>query len=422
MANTVNKRRVVVTGLGAVTPLGLDVPSTWNALLAGQSGVRPLTHFDASRLPTRIAASIPDFDPSLYLDVKEIRKNDVFLHYAMAAATQAFKDSGLVVTEENAERVGVAIGSGMGGLPLLEKTYALCMDLDPAKKGGPERIQPSFIPAIIINMASGIVAIKYGCKGPNISIVTACGTGAHNIGCAARMISYGDADVMIAGGAEMATTLLGVGGFAAARTISRRNDDPARASRPWDKDRDGFVIGEGAGVVVLEEYEHAKQRGATIYAELVGVGMSEDAHHATAPDPEGRGSALAMKNAIRDAGVRPEEIQYINAHATSTPVGDGLEVLAIKLALGEHAYKVAVSATKSMTGHLLGAAGAVEAIFTILSLRDQVAPPTINLDNPDEGCDLDFVPHTARNMKIDLALSNSFGFGGTNISLLFKKV
>jgi len=409
-------RRVVVTGIGMVTPLGLDVESTWQSVLAGKSGVGPLTLFDASALPTQIAATVQNFDPSPYLDAKEARKTDLFLQYAVAAAMQAVANSGLVVNEENAPKVGVAIGSGMGGLPLLERMYTTCI------KDGPRRISPHFIPNVIINMASGLVAIKYGCKGPNISIVTACGTGAHNIGCAARLISYGDADVMIAGGTEMATTILGVGGFAAARTLSRRNDDPTHASRPWDKDRDGFVMGEGAGVVVLEEYEHAKSRGAVIYAELGGVGMSDDAYHSTAPDPEGKGSAIAMNNAINDAAINKENVDYINAHATSTPVGDGLEILAIKRVFADQAYKIPVSSTKSMTGHLLGAAGAVEAIFSILAIRDQVAPPTINLDNPDEGFDLDFVPHTARQMKINTAISNSFGFGGTNVCLLFNKV
>lgn len=409
-------RRVVVTGIGMVTPLGLDVKSTWDAILAGKSGVGPLTAFDSSDLPTQISASVKNFDPLLYLDAKEVRKTDLFLQYAVAGATQAMNDSGLVITEENAHRVGVSIGSGMGGLPLLERTHTICAE------SGPRRISPQFIPNVIVNMTSGLVAIKHGCKGPNISIVTACGTGAHNIACASRLISYGDADVMVAGGAEMSTTIVGVGGFSAARTLSKRNEDPEKASRPWDKDRDGFIIGEGSGVLVLEEYEHAKKRGAKIYAELVGAGMSDDAYHTTAPDPEGRGSALAMMNAINDAELSLDKIGYINAHATSTVVGDGLEVMAIKKIFGDLAYKIPVSSTKSMTGHLLGAAGSVEAIFSILALQDQVAPPTINLDNPDEGCDLDFVPHTARSISLNYALSNSFGFGGTNVSLLFGKV
>lgn len=411
-------RRVVVTGLGMVTPLGLDVKSTWESLLAGKSGVSKLVTslFDVSLLPTQIAATVKNFDPTLYLDAKEIRKADLFLQFAIAAATQAVKDSGLVVTEENAAQIGVAIGAGMGGLPLLEKMHTVCIE------DGPRRISPHFIPNVIINMASGAVAIRYGCKGPNISIVTACGTGAHNIGCAARLISYGDADVMIAGGTEMATTALGVGGFAAARTLSRRNDDPESASRPWDKDRDGFILGEGSGVIILEEYEHARKRGAHIYAELAGVGMSDDAYHVTAPDPEGKGSAIAMEKSIHDAAVDKTAIDYINAHATSTIVGDNLEVMAIKRVFAEQAYKIPVSSTKSMTGHLLGAAGAVEAIFSILAIRDQVAPPTINLHNPSDGCDLDFVPHTARQVSINNAISNSFGFGGTNVCLLFSKL
>lgn len=410
------KRRVVVTGMGLITPLGLDVKSTWEAVLLGKSGVGSLTAFDASDLPTRICASVKNFDPSPYLDLKESRKSDLFMQFGMAAAVQAITESGIVANEENAGRIGVSIGSGMGGLPLLERTYNTCFT------GGPRRISPNFIPHVIINMVSGVVAIKYGFKGPNIAIVTACSTGAHNIGNAARLISYGDADVMVAGGTEMATTLLGVGGFAAARTLSRRNEEPEKASRPWDKDRDGFVLGEGAGVVVLEEYEHAKQRGAHIYAELAGYGMSGDAYHMTAPDPEGKGCALALRNALNDAHLNTSDVDYINAHATSTGLGDPLEVMAIKKVFGDGAYKIPVSSTKSMIGHLLGAAGSVEAIFSILAIRDQVAPPTINLDNPDEGCDLDFVPHVARKCRIDTVISNSFGFGGTNACLLFKKL
>jgi 3-oxoacyl-[acyl-carrier-protein] synthase II len=413
----VTRRRIVVTGLGMVTPLGLDVATTWAAILQGKSGVRPVpaSVLDASGLSVKIAATIPNFDPSPYLDPKEGRKADLFIQYGVAAACQAVADAGLVTTEENANRIGVAIGSGMGGLPHIQKNYQICLE------SGPKWVSPTFIPNAIINMASGLVSIKHGFTGPNISVVTACGTGAHNIGCAARLISYGDADVMIAGGTEMATTIVGMGGFAAARTLSRRNDDPERASRPWDKDRDGFVLGEGAGVMVLEEYEFAKKRGAHIYAELVGVGMSCDAYHMTAPEPEGKGAALAMQNALQDARLTAEAVQYINAHGTSTTLGDVIEVMAIKKAFGQHAYKLAVSSTKSMVGHLLGAAGAVEAIFSILALRDQVAPPTTNLDVPDEGCDLDFVPHTARNMPITYTLSNSFGFGGTNVSLIFGK-
>jgi len=398
-----------------ITPLGLDVASTWSALLAGKSGVRPITYFDASLFPTRICASVQGFDPSLYLEHKEARKSEMFLQFAVAAATQAIIQSGIVATAENCSRIGVSIGAGIGGLTSIERTYAAYVE------GGPRKISPNFIPYAIINMAPGMVAIKYGFKGPNLSIVTACGTGAHNIGNSARLISYGDADVMIAGGTEMATTALGVGGFAAIRALSRRNDEPEKASRPWDKDRDGFVLGEGAGVMVLEEYEHAKKRGANILAELVGVGMSDDAFHTTAPDSEGVGSALAMQKALDDAQMSPDAVSYINAHATSTPAGDTIEVTAIKKVFAASAYKIPVSSTKSMTGHLLGAAGAVEAIFSILALRDQVAPPTINLDNPDEGCDLDFVPYIARQMRIDVSLSNSFGFGGTNVSLLFRK-
>jgi 3-oxoacyl-[acyl-carrier-protein] synthase II len=402
--------------MGVVSPLGLNLETTWNAILAGKSGVNKLTVFDASNLPVKICASIKNFDPAPYLDPKESRKVDLFMQFAVGAAAQAIEDSGLVVTEENATRVGVSIGAGMGGLPIIEKTYHQCLE------SGPKKISPHFITNVIINMASGMVAMKYGCKGPNIAIVTACGTGAHNIGNSARLISYGDADVMITGGAEMATTILGVGGFAAARALSRRNDEPEKASRPWDKDRDGFVVGEGAGVVVLEEYEHAKKRGAKIYAELAGYGMSDDAYHTTAPDPKGEGCALAINNALHDASLNPEEINYINAHATSTPTGDILEVLTIKKVFKDFSYKIPVSSTKSMTGHLLGATGAVEAIFSVLAIRDQVVPATINLDNPDEGCDLDFVPHTARQMPVNITLSNSFGFGGTNACLIFKKL
>ena len=410
------KRRVVVTGIGMVTPLGLDAKTTWDGILQGKSGVGYITAFDASNFSVKICAAVKNFDPAPYLDPKEARKSDLFMQFAVAAAHQAITDSGFVVTEETAPRAGVAIGAGMGGLPLIEKNYEICL------KSGPKWISPTFIPNVIINMAAGMVSIKHNLKGPNISVVTACGTGAHNIGCAARLISYGDADVMLAGGTEMATTVLGMGGFASARALSRRNDDPTHASRPWDRDRDGFVQGEGAGVLVLEEYEHAKQRGAKIYGELIGIGMSCDAYHMTAPDPEGIGSSLAMENSIRDAGIAKDAVQYINAHGTSTPPGDIAEVNAIKRTFGDCAYQLAVSSTKSMTGHMLGAAGAVEAIFSILAIRDQIAPPTINLDNPDEGCDLDFVAHTARPMKIDAVLSNSLGFGGTNVSLLFKKI
>lgn len=411
-----SKRRVVITGMGAITPLGLSVTDTWKSLLTGKSGVKLITSFDATDLPVKICAPITGFDPSPYLDGKEARKADLFIQFGVAAATQAIRDSGLIINETNAGRIGVSIGAGIGGLPLIEKTYSTCLS------GGARKISPNFIPNAIINMVSGMVAIKFMCKGPNISIVTACGTGAHNIGMAARLISYGDADVMIAGGTEMSTTILGIGGFAAARTLSRRNDAPEKASRPWDRDRDGFVLGEGAGVIVLEEYEHAKKRGAKVYVELAGVGMSDDAHHTTAPDPEGRGSASAIQNALNDASLNKEDVNYINAHATSTPLGDGLEVLAIKRVFADYAHKIPVSSSKSMLGHLLGAAGAVEAIISVLSICNQVAPPTINLENPDEGFDLDFIPGTPREMKIDVAISNSFGFGGTNVCLLFKKI
>lgn len=410
-----SKRRVVVTGLGMITPLGLNVTDTWNAILKGQSGVRPITTLDVSDCPVKIAACVQDFDSSAYLNPKDARRLDIFIQYGVAASKQALDDSGIDLTRENPERIGVAVGSGIGGLPVIQKNTLIL------EASGPRRISPFFIPGSIINMAAGYVSILYGLKGPNISIVSACTTGTHNIGHAARMIAYGDADAMVTGGAEMATTLLALGGFSSAKAVSTRNDDPTRASRPWDKDRDGFVLGEGAGCLVLEEYEHAKKRGAKIYAELVGFGMSADAFHMTAPEEDGAGFVSAMVNTIKDAGIAPADVDYINAHGTSTPAGDVIEALAIKKAFGNHANAVAVSSTKSMTGHLLGAAGAVEAIFSILALRDQVAPPTINLDNPDEGCDLDFVPHTARSMKINYVLSNSFGFGGTNGSLLFKR-
>jgi 3-oxoacyl-[acyl-carrier-protein] synthase II len=408
------RRRVVVTGIGMVTPLGLTTQETWQALLAGKSGVGPITQFDASQYTTRFAASVKNFDPTVYLNPKDARKFDIFVQYAIAATHQALNDSGLEITDSNSHRVGVAVGSGIGGLPSIEKTKEILL------ASGPRRISPFFIPGTIINMAPGLISMQYGAKGPNISIVSACTTGTHNIGYAMRTIAYGDADVMISGGAEMATSPLGVGGFAACRALSTRNDDPEKACRPWDKDRDGFVLGDGAGVLILEEYEHAKKRGAKIYAELVGFGMSADAYHITSPDPAATGFVATMSNALQDANISPDKIDYINAHATSTPAGDEVEVKAIKLLFAEHAKKVAISSTKSMTGHLLGASGAVEAIFSVLAIRDQVAPPTINLDNPSEGCDLDFIPHTARKMKIDIALSNSFGFGGTNGSLIFR--
>ncbi len=411
------KRRVVVTGLGMITSVGNTVEETWASILASKSGTSLITHFDTTQYSCKFASSVQVFDPEPYgISPKDARKMDLFCQLGLAASIQAIQDSGLEITEENSERIGCAIGSGIGGLSTIETTHELML------KSGPRRISPFFIPAIIINMISGQLSIRYGLKGPNVALVSACTTGTHNIGQAARMIAYGDADVMIAGGAEKASCPLGLGGFAACRALSLRNDEPQRASRPWDKDRDGFVLGDGAGMLVLESYEHAKKRGAKIYAELTGFGMSADAYHITSPIPDGAGAALTIANTLRDAKINPEDIDYINAHATSTPTGDECEVKGIKLAFGNHAYKLAVSSTKSMIGHLLGAAGSVEAIFSVLAIRDQVAPPTINLDNPDEGCDLDFVPHTARSMKIDTVLSNSFGFGGTNGALIFKRL
>ncbi|VVC75917.1 3-oxoacyl-[acyl-carrier-protein] synthase 2 [Aquicella siphonis] len=411
-----NKRRVVVTGLGMVTSLGHSVESTWEAILAGRSGVSGIDHFDASDLSCQICSRVKNFDATVYMPEKEARKRDYFIQYGMAAATQAIQDSGLQVTESNAHRIGLAIGSGIGGLPSIEKHHAVLLE------SGPRRISPFFIPGALINMVAGNVSIQYGMKGPNIALVSACTTGTHNIGLAARSIMYGDADVMVAGASEMATTKLGIAGFASMRALSTRNNEPEKASRPWDKDRDGFVLGDGAGMLVLEEYEMARARGAKIYAELIGFGMSADAHHMTSPDPEGKGGAASMNAALNDAGIQPEEVAYINAHGTSTPAGDELEVMGIKRSFGSHAYRLAVSSTKSMTGHLLGAAGAVEAIFSILAIRDQIAPPTINLDNPSEGCDLNFVPHQAQKMPIQVTLSNSFGFGGTNGTLIFRKI
>ncbi|MGL6124403.1 MAG: beta-ketoacyl-ACP synthase II [Shewanella sp.] len=411
-----SKRRVVVTGLGLVTPMGNTVDTTWKALLSGKSGIAPITKFDASEFTTRFSGSVKDFDVEQYLTKKDARKMDLFIQYGMAAGIQAIQDSGLDMSKENPGRVGTAIGAGMGGMWLIEQGHSALM------KGGPRKVSPFFVPSTIINMISGHLSIMFGMKGPNFAVTTACTTGVHNIGFAARTIAYGDADVMVAGGAEDVTSPLGVAGFGAAKALSTRNADPTAASRPWDKDRDGFVIGDGAGVIVMEEYEHAKARGATIYGELVGFGMSGDAFHMTSPPSDGAGAAAAMVNAINDAKLSLEQIGYINAHGTSTPAGDKAEAAAVKSVFGDHAYKVLVSSTKSMTGHLLGAAGAVEAIFTLLALRDQAVPPTINLDNPDEGCDLDFVAHTARDVKMDYALCNSFGFGGTNGSLLFKKV
>nr|WP_163502834.1 beta-ketoacyl-ACP synthase II [Halomonas socia] len=411
-----SRKRVVVTGLGLVTPVGNTVDASWANIVAGKSGIAAIEHFDVSGFNTRFGGSVKDFDISPYLNPKDARKMDLFIQYGVAAGAQAISDAGLECTEENADRIGVAIGSGIGGLPMIEHNH------NALNKGGARRISPFFVPGSIINMISGNLAIQHGFRGPNIAITTACTTGTHNIGYSARTIAYGDADVMICGGAEMATTPLGLGGFSAARALSTRNDDPAAASRPWDRDRDGFVLSDGAGVMVLEEYEHAKARGATIYAELKGFGMSDDAYHMTAPPEDGRGAALAMQNAVRDAGIDAASIDYVNAHGTSTPAGDLAESRAVRKVMGSGAESVAVSSTKSMIGHLLGAAGAVEAVFSVLAIRDQVAPPTINLDNPQEGCDLDYVPHTAREMKIDVALSNSFGFGGTNGSLIFTRV
>lgn len=410
------RKRVVVTGLGLVTPVGNTVDQSWASIVAGKSGIAPLEHFDTSGFNTRFGGSIKDFDISAYLNPKDARKMDLFIQYGMAAGAQAVADSGIECRDDNAERIGVAIGSGIGGLPMIEHNHKAL------EKSGPRRISPFFVPGSIINMISGNMAIQHGFKGPNIAITTACTTGTHNIGYSARTIAYGDADVMVCGGAEMATTPLGLGGFSAARALSTRNEDPEAASRPWDADRDGFVLSDGAGVLVLEEYEHAKARGANIYAELGGFGMSDDAFHMTSPPEDGSGAAQSMRNAINDADLAPADVDYINAHGTSTAAGDLAESRAIERVMGEASAKVAVSSTKSMIGHLLGAAGAVEAVFSVLAIRDQVAPPTINLDNPQDGCRLDYVPHTARDMRIDVALSNSFGFGGTNGSLLFKKI
>ncbi|MFM8443733.1 MAG: beta-ketoacyl-ACP synthase II [Methylococcus sp.] len=409
------KRRVVVTGLGTVSPVGLSVQESWECVLNGRSGIGPIEVFDVSEFSSRIGGSVRHFNIADYNSEKEAKKMDVFIHYGIAAGCQAFKDSGIEVTEANADRIGVAIGAGIGGITGIEHGHNAYL------KGGPRKISPFFVPSNIINMISGNLSIHLGLKGPNFAVVTACTTGTHNIGEAARLIMYGDADVMVAGGAEMATSPTSLGGFASAKALSRRNDDPQRASRPWDRDRDGFVLSDGAGVVVLEELEHARQRGATIYAELVGYGMSADAYHMTQPPANGEGAARCMRHALRDAGLQPEAIDYINAHGTSTPAGDVAETRAVKDVFGEHAYRVAVSSTKSMTGHMLGAAGGIEAIFSALALRDQVAPPTINLDNPDPECDLDYIPHQARELALTYAMSNSFGFGGTNGTLIFKR-
>lgn len=408
------ERRVVVTGLGCISPVGNTVADAWGAIKEGKSGIANITKFDATPFTTHFAGEVKGFNIEDYIPAKEARHMDTFIHYGMAAGMQAFVDSGITVTEENADRIGVMIGSGIGGLPLIEETHAELTNR------GPRRISPFFIPASIINMISGNLSIKYGLRGPNLAIVTACTTGLHCIGSAARMIGYGDADVMVAGGAESSVSPLGIGGFASARALSTRNDDPATASRPWDKDRDGFVLGEGAGVMVLEEYEHAKARGAKIYAEVLGFGMSGDAYHMTAPNLDG--PRRCVQSALRDAGVNPDEVQYLNAHGTSTPLGDQNESNAIKAAFGDHAYKMVVNSTKSMTGHLLGGAGGLESVFTVLALHNQISPPTINIFNQDPECDLDYCANTARDMKIDIAVKNSFGFGGTNGTLVFGKV
>jgi 3-oxoacyl-[acyl-carrier-protein] synthase II len=412
----VTRRRVVVTGLGIISPIGNTVSEAWDRALAGTPGITRITRFDPSRLASQIAGEVKGFDVAPYMQPKEARRMDIFIRYGMAAGLQAWREAALEVTPANAERVGVNFGSGIGGLPLIESMH------DELKANGPRRISPFFIPGSIINMTAGLLSIEVGAKGPNLAMVTACTTSTHCIGEAAKSIRYGEADVMIAGGSEATVSELAVGGFAAARALSTRNDDPAGASRPWDKDRDGFVLGEGAGAVVLEEYEHAKARGAKIYCEVAGYGVSADAHHMTAPPEDGDGGYRAMRNALKDAGLDPGVVDYINAHGTSTPLGDLAETIAVKRLLGNRAASVAVNSTKSMTGHLLGAAGAVEAVFSILALRDQVSPPTINLRNPDPQCDLDYVPNEKRRMPIRVALSNSFGFGGTNGTLIFKQL
>ena len=410
-----SRRRVVITGMGMLSPLGNDVPSSWQGILAGRSGIGLIEHMDLSAYSTLFGGSIKNFDVEQYLPAKEARKLDLFIQYGLAASFQAVRDSGLEITDANRERIGVAMGSGIGGLTNIENSCKALIEQ------GPRRISPFFVPGSIINMVSGFLSIHLGLQGPNYAIATACTTGTHCIGMAARNIAYGEADVMVAGGSEMAASGLGIGGFAAARALSTRNEDPKAASRPWDKGRDGFVLSDGAGALVLEELEHAKARGARIYAELIGFGMSADAFHMTSPPDDGAGAARCIRNAILDAKIDASQVGYINAHGTSTPAGDKAEAAAIKTVFGDHAYELSVSSTKSMVGHLLGAAGAVEAIFSVLAIRDQVAPPTINLDEPDEGCDLDFVPHEAKPRAIDVAISNSFGFGGTNGSLVFRR-
>ncbi|MEJ6655990.1 MAG: beta-ketoacyl-ACP synthase II [Pseudomonas sp.] len=411
-----SRRRVVVTGLGMLTPLGNTVESSWQAALAGKSGIGPIEHMDVSAFGTRFGGSIRDFDIEPYMSAKEARKLDLFIQYGIAACIQALNDAGLEITDGNRDRIGVSMGSGIGGLTNIERNHELLLN------SGPRRISPFFVPGSIVNMVAGYLSIQYGLRGPNYALTTACTTGTHSIGMAARNIAYGEADVMVAGGSEMATSGLGLGGFSAARALSTRNDEPTKASRPWDAERDGFVLSDGSGAVVLEEYEHAKARGAHIHAELIGFGMSGDGYHMTAPPEDGRGAAMCMNNALRDAGVQLEQVGYINAHGTSTLAGDLAETRAVASVFGDHAHALAMSSTKSMTGHLLGAAGAVEAIFSILALRDQAAPPTINLDNPGEGCDLDYVAHEAQARQLDVVVSNSFGFGGTNGSLVFRRL
>jgi 3-oxoacyl-[acyl-carrier-protein] synthase II len=409
-------RRVVITGLGVISPVGLDVKTSWSNVLEGRSGIDFIHHFDTTDFSTRFGGCIKGFDVSRYIPEKEAKKMDPFIHYGLAAGAEAFEDAGIVVDADNAERIGVAVGAGIGGITGIEQGHSAYL------KGGPKKISPFFVPSNIINMISGQVSIKYGLKGPNFALVTACATGTHNIGEAARVIRYGDADVMIAGGSEMTISPTALGGFASARALSRRNDNPQAASRPWDRDRDGFVLSDGAGVVVLEELGHALRREARIYAEVVGFGMSADAYHMTQPVENGEGAARCMRNALRDAEISPEDVGYINAHGTSTPAGDIAETKAIKSVFGDAAYRIPVSSTKSMTGHMLGAAGGIEAVFSILALRDQVVPATINLDVPDPECDLDYVPHTARSLKLNTVMSNSFGFGGTNATLIFKRL
>lgn len=411
-----SQRRVVVTGMGMISPLGNDLASSWDGIVNSRSGLGPITSFDASLFTTRIAGEIRNFDPTLYMSPKDVKKMDAFIHYGIAASLMAMEDSGLEVTEENAERIGAIIGAGIGGILGIEEQTAKYIE------GGPRKISPFYIPSTIINMLPGQLSIMKGIKGPSFSAVSACATSNHSIGMAMRMIQYGDADVMIAGGAERGSSPTSVGGFCSMKAMSTRNDDPAAASRPWDRDRDGFVLGDGAGILVIEEYEHAKARGARIYCELAGFGASSDAFHMTAPSENGEGPARCMAMAMKDAKINPEQVEYLNAHGTSTPLGDLAETLAMKRAFGDHAYKTMVSSTKSMTGHLLGAAGGVEAIFSVLAIDRGIIPPTINLENPGEGCDLDYVPNVAREKKIDVAMSNGFGFGGTNGTLVFKRM